>query len=198
MSRGGRRYGRAHLPVESCHGLSSWGYFQRAQMWTDDEDDLEFSWAGDDKRMVIRFTRNGQKRTQEIALTTTPCNYGSVRFWFACPGCGRRVGKVYLPCTLYYNVLEGMRVTVFKCRHCYDLTYLQRSERDLYWTLLHRADRIAERWLGEVTRDFIYKRNWQHWDTFNNRFEQHQAMIAESNRAAVGSITRLFERSTRP
>ncbi|MHC4864541.1 MAG: hypothetical protein ACYTEX_10680 [Planctomycetota bacterium] len=38
----------------------------------------------------------------KVSLTTTPCNFGGVRYWFVCPlytngiYCGRRVGTLYL------------------------------------------------------------------------------------------------------
>lgn len=57
----------------------------------------------------------------EIPLTTTPCYFGGVRYWFKCPWysngvyCGRRVGVLYL---------GG---DYFACRHCYGLTYNSRN-----------------------------------------------------------------------
>ena len=48
------------------------------------------------------------------------------RFWFCCPltrsarGCGRRVGRLYLP--------PNQRV--FRCRHCYYLTYRTAQQHD--------------------------------------------------------------------
>lgn len=52
-----------------------------------------------------------------VGLTTTPCHYGGVRWWFICPlsSCGRRVGTLYK---------DG---NLFGCRHCYDLTYISRK-----------------------------------------------------------------------
>lgn len=47
----------------------------------------------------------------DIALITTPCNYGGVRYWFQCLFCQRRVGVLY------------SRADVFACRHCQFLTY---------------------------------------------------------------------------
>lgn len=181
-------YKRRHLPVESCHSLSAWGYFQRAQMWTKDEDESNFEFTFDDTRAVIRFTRNGHACEQTIELTKTPCNYGGARAWFVCPHCKRRVGKVYLPCTAYVLVEYGLRVEWFLCRHCYDLTYLQRRERSKFLTMECRADRIAARWLGEITEDFIYKRKGQHWRTFNKRFEQYERAIAAHNAAGWTKI----------
>ncbi len=53
--------------------------------------------------------------SQRVALTSTPCYFGGVRYWFRCPGadCRRRVAMVYL--------LPG--ATVFLCRTCHGLTY---------------------------------------------------------------------------
>ena len=70
---------------------------------------------------------------QEIGLTTTPCNYGGVRWWFVCPVvkdgvyCGNRVAKLFLPPGGQY----------FGCRQCYDLTYesCQKS---------HKYDRVFD------------------------------------------------------
>ncbi|MFH0926828.1 MAG: hypothetical protein V1872_14555 [bacterium] len=62
----------------------------------------------------------------KIQLTTTPCNYGNVRYWFICPlmlnnrVCNRRVGRIYLPPNGKY----------FGCRHCYNLTYQCQKEHD--------------------------------------------------------------------
>jgi hypothetical protein len=48
--------------------------------------------------------RNTGEKTDydyKVQLTTTPCNFGGVRYWFICPlskndvYCGRRVGKLY-------------------------------------------------------------------------------------------------------
>ncbi len=60
----------------------------------------------------------------KVALTTTPCNLGGVRYWFICRltkngvYCGRRVAKLYCaPGAKYYG-----------CRHCYGLSYESRNE----------------------------------------------------------------------
>ena len=38
MCRGGRRYGRSHAKVESCHSLTSWGAWTWAQTGEEDDD----------------------------------------------------------------------------------------------------------------------------------------------------------------
>jgi hypothetical protein len=63
----------------------------------------------------------------KITLTTTPCNFGRVRYWFICPlstngvYCGRRVGTLYLAPGGKY----------FGCRRCYNLSYESRNESRL-------------------------------------------------------------------
>jgi hypothetical protein len=60
----------------------------------------------------------------KVQLTTTPCNFGGVRYWFICSlsrngiYCGRRVGKLYKAPSGHY----------FGCRHCYNLSYDSRNE----------------------------------------------------------------------
>ncbi|MHC4463997.1 MAG: hypothetical protein ACYS30_21575 [Planctomycetota bacterium] len=63
----------------------------------------------------------------KVQLTTTPCNFGGVRYWFICPlsrkgvYCGRRVAKLY----------KAPGANYFGCRHCYDLSYESRNESRL-------------------------------------------------------------------
>ena len=48
-----------------------------------------------------RDTGEKTKYDYKVQLTTTPCNFGGVRYWFICPlskngvYCGRRVAKLY-------------------------------------------------------------------------------------------------------
>lgn len=57
----------------------------------------------------------------KIQLTTTPCHFGGVRYWFNCKFCNRRAGVLYL---------EGS--SEFTCRHCINLTYQSRNEDKWY------------------------------------------------------------------
>lgn len=60
----------------------------------------------------------------KVQLTTTPCHFGGVRYWFICPiinngiSCGRRVGVLYQPPGENY----------YGCRYCYNLSYESRNE----------------------------------------------------------------------
>ena len=54
-----------------------------------------------------------------VSLGHTPGTFGGERVWFACPSCGKRVRKLYLP-------PSGWR---FWCRTCHDLSYASRQKR---------------------------------------------------------------------
>ena len=68
---------------------------------------------------TVTDTRAGGSREYDytIPLEYTECNFGGVRPWFRCPGCGDRRRKLYLP----------PRQKRFRCRECDDLGY--RSSR---------------------------------------------------------------------
>lgn len=88
---------------------------------------VEGNLIGEEKYIRFHYTQTshdtGEKRDYDykIPLTTTPCYFGGVRYWFICPWyangiyCGRRVGVLY------------MGGKYFACRHCYDLTYNSRN-----------------------------------------------------------------------
>lgn len=67
---------------------------------------------------------NGGKSEMDyrVPLTTTPCNFGGVRYWFVCPlsknglYCGRRVGVIY-------SIGKW-----FGCRHCGEIAYQTQFE----------------------------------------------------------------------
>ena len=75
---------------------------------------------------IDRETEKATKLDYKARLTSTPCYFGGIRWWFICPlvvnghACGKRVGSLYL---------EGKH---FGCRHCYDLTYTTSKENHKY------------------------------------------------------------------
>ena len=52
-----------------------------------------------------------------VRLTATDCHFGGVRWWFSCPECHLRVGKLYRP----------PRQQKYACRHCHNLSYRSRQ-----------------------------------------------------------------------
>src|SRR5947207_2306502 len=63
--------------------------------------------------LVLTFAALGARRVQVVELAATPANLGGLRWWFRCPGCSRRSGRLYLPPRRY----------LFLCRLCHDLSY---------------------------------------------------------------------------
>lgn len=176
MVQGGYRSGRRHLPVESCHSFSAWEYFIPAQMVGDDT--FRIYWDFDEESCHLKLKRHGHKWEQTIPLIWQACGYGGKRAWFRCPRCSRRAGKVYLPAIVFSN---GRRARYFLCRHCYSLTYLQNQRHNQTDPLRYRAERIAERWLGELEEDRIGKKKRQHWKTFHKRADQYEQLVKQSN-----------------
>jgi hypothetical protein len=70
------------------------------------------------EQMLILSYKNGNNTVQEpVSFQKTNPHFGGNRWWFTCPLCKRRIGKLYLPAKGQY----------FACRKCYDLGY--RSSR---------------------------------------------------------------------
>jgi len=89
--------------VEARAGLWRWqkfGYFVR------------FDLDGPAEALLRYPTRRGAAR-QSVGLESTPANLGGSRWWWLCPDCDRRCGKLYLP----------PRSDLFACRLCHALSY---------------------------------------------------------------------------
>ncbi len=100
--------------------------------------------------IILRFeytiTSEITGKTEEwdypVAVVTTSCHFGGVRYWYICPlvvegrVCSRRCRILYLPPGAKY----------FGCRECYQLTYESRQKhRDRFYAMLAMVDRAEER-----------------------------------------------------
>jgi len=101
--------------------------------------------------LVYSLTGREGKKTDynQQSLLTTPCNYGGVRYWFACPSCYRRVGALYLARGDIY----------FRCRHCNNLTYWSRNRcrMEAFGHTSRQIDKLRSQikrwtWRGRPTR----------------------------------------------
>jgi hypothetical protein len=114
--------------------------------------DTESLYAKVNYTITDRRTSEKTDYDYRISLTTTPCHFGGVRYWFICPVsvngvyCGRRVGTLYLA--------SGGRY--FGCRHCYNLSYESRNETRSgmfgAFSGALRADRQIEDLCGQIKR----------------------------------------------
>jgi hypothetical protein len=80
--------------------------------------------------------RKSQNIRERVHLDWSRCNYGGERPWFLCPGCGRRVGILFL---------GG---SYFLCRHCYHLSYSSQNENTVLGRMSRTAGKLRDR-LGE-------------------------------------------------
>lgn len=96
----------------------------------------------------------------DVRLEWQACQFGGFRPWFACPGCTRRCGALYL-------WREQPR-----CARCYRLAYPSQSldTFDRSW----RRTRKLEARIG--AEDFMHKVPFKprgmHWDTFEGAIEK--------------------------
>jgi hypothetical protein len=175
MSKGGFRWGSHRVSVENCHSLSAWGRFQWVQFGRDEG--FKCSWWEEDGWVILNSKRDGFKFTEQIPLLKSPCHFGGSRFWFACPSCGRRVGKLYLPTNIYYR--DRSRPHRWLCHYCYKLTYEQRRSRNLSQVFEWRAERIAQRLI--VKRNHFYKPKGMRWKTFERLVAKYNDLSERSD-----------------
>lgn len=72
--------------------------------------------------LILFYTKNGSKIQEPVSFTNTCPHFGGVRWWFTCPMCKKRVGKLYLP----------TRGELFGCRKCHTLTYKSSQDSKKY------------------------------------------------------------------
>jgi hypothetical protein len=156
-----RRYypGRKTTVEESCdltifqlkrYGMLKGGHTATVITWVSSHSGkesrigLEVNMTGEPYARLTYSVTDGEGNAtpydSKVDLITTPCNLGGVRYWFACPWCGRRVGGLYLP-------PGGYR---FKCRHCTNLSYRSRN-REAVEAWGHTSRQI-EKLYGEIKR----------------------------------------------
>ena len=66
----------------------------------------------------------------QVAITTTKSYFGGVRYWFVCPRCAGRVGKLY-----------AVAVGALGCRTCLRLAYEWQYRKDWEWRFLRECFR---------------------------------------------------------
>lgn len=119
--------------VEDClhldvRGLARYGVFDYSNWrgtwrWGDNWISLSYDGSAEQIHLdyQVKIVRTGEthKVNHPVQLTHTYPTFGGKVPWFLCPHCGRRVGKLYEP--------PGQ--ILFRCRHCWDLTYRSCQER---------------------------------------------------------------------
>ncbi len=85
-----------------------------------------------DRNVQVYYTKTTGGGKQDIeektGLATTCPFFGGTRYWFVCPSCHKRAGKLYMPPGGIY----------FRCRRCYNLTYQSCKDSRKYDKFLAR------------------------------------------------------------
>ena len=166
MATGGARLGAGRpgykVKGEQLQRLDIRVWRRRGLLWVGGTNTWSW-WRGDAPTGSIRFTVNehsvrltystsGNDASQTISTTTTPCAYGGLRRWFACPVCGGR-------CEVLYQ-----RSGRFACRSCQQVSYTSQSgsESDRVHARYHKLHALVENG----------KPKWQRWSTFNRQEER--------------------------
>lgn len=121
-----------------------------------------------------------------VPIEWTPCHFGGKRPWFRCvgPGCGRRVGKLYL------------RHGLFLCRHCHGLAY-ESQRKGKGERLLRRAQKIRERLGGKpgFLTPFPPKPKGMRWETYYRLWDQARDLEIEGSQLVLQSVGRSVRRA---
>lgn len=113
-----------------------------------------------------------------VALTSSPCNLGGIRWWFICPSCIHKVGTLHL-----YGDSD------FTCRVCLDLSYESRNDQKQYrkYQKLFDYDKVQER---------IHKLRTRFYNGMPTR--KYRRLLSKSNklkRMIIGvSLNDLFDK----
>ena len=112
-------------------------------------------WPGASWQHVVKLAESGGINPamfdgkQRIAVSTTACNYGAVRYWLHCPHCNKRAFKLFYHPRLFIN---GVQRIAFYCRHCLELTYVQRQSRG-FWLQQIRVGKIKGKLIKRGAED---------------------------------------------
>ena len=119
---------------------------------------------------------DGSRRpvTVDVPLERTACHFGGVRWWFRCPGCGRRSAKLHLP--------PG--ASRFACRPCQGL-YHQVQRESAVWQALRRAQKLRVRIGGDGSEGHYPRPRGMHRRRYERMLQKVVAADAEVDRAAA-------------
>jgi hypothetical protein len=126
--------------------------------------------------VAIVYGVDGETRSEAVPVTASSCNFGGFRWWWLCPGCGRR-------CAILYHEYER-----FECRTCCGLTYT--SSQSTEWVRRTRKTERVRKRLGIVHGERLRKPKGMHWTTFERLLDEYDA----TNTAAWDAMRPTLER----
>lgn len=87
--------------------------------------------------MILVYELRDQIRDLVLLDIAPTAPGGRMRFWFRCPGCERRVAKLYRPIIWWYPRVRAY----FRCRHCHGLAYDSELGRPAAAEIMERLGR---------------------------------------------------------
>lgn len=118
--------------------------------------------------------------SQWVQITTTPCHFGGVRYWFLCPSCNRR-------CAILYPQF---------CRICgdgrYEVELLIPAHRRI--TKAIRLRRRLGQTSGGIVAPFPKKPKWMRWHTYLNlraKSEAHEKQFWAGEGARLDRLQKI-------
>lgn len=183
---GSGRLSTGRSTIESCKRIDI-RYFRRHNLlrqgitgmlrWTcrgEPSGDVQYQVCERALLLTYRYRYAGgewQPVRQEIALATTPCHFGGVRYWLICPDCQRR-------CAILCG--EGR---LFLCRRCYQLPYQTQLENE-HGRACIRRNKLEDQLYGAGRR-----RRWKR--STDNLIARLVEAEDEANRALAICLERL-------
>ena len=125
------------------------------------------------------FFCSGLLASSCLNISSTPCNYGGVRYWFICPFCKSNSRRLYS-----YNHLFG-------CRCCFNLAYPSQNEN-----LTDRVTRRQVAIMGEHTGLGVWdiKPKWMRvktWEILRHVGKNYKNLQLLANLYSVRNLTTL-------
>lgn len=137
--------------------------------------------------VAYALTRHREQETVQdtIWFMSTYPNLGGVRWWLACPRCGRRSGKLYLR-------PGGTR---FLCRRCHGLKYSSQRESPMH-RAISQTQKIRVRLKGSVSTldPFPYRPKGMHWATYLRWREKAYSHLNKANMLMAKMLRLGFEK----
>lgn len=123
--------------------------------------------------VTLDYLHQGRRYSYQVEITTTPCNYGGVRYWWSCPKCSRRAAVLY--CAGNYV-----------CRHCMGLNYQSQHSKSLD-RLFERVAVVRARlgWQGGIAHGHGSRPRYMHHSTYSKLVNEHDKLTAK----IIGAMT---------
>ena len=126
--------------------------------------------------LTLEYTYRAKQYRYEVRLSTTPCHYGGIRYWWHCPKCSKRVGVLY--CTGAYV-----------CRHCiganYRIQHLQPIDKH-FKRIAELRQRLG--WQGGLAHGKGDRPRYMHKQTYDRLmtdYDKASAIICNASMAMI-------------